>query len=104
MSNINRDNDTQAAINLMKYNMQFQNDPLVGIFWYSVYNDELFGVVSSPSEDTHWWSSTQFNAVIRIDKRLHQDIWKKYHFKGKDDRFKGNYMYVPRGRVSERWI
>lgn len=54
MNNINRDDSTQAAIELMKYNMQFQNDPLVGIFWYDVHKDELFGVVSSVAYDNHW--------------------------------------------------
>jgi len=30
-----RDDYTKAAIELMKFNEQFQDDPLVGIFWYS---------------------------------------------------------------------
>ena len=96
-----RDDDTKAAIELMKFNEQFQDDPLIGIFWYSVHDDELFGVTSSMAEDNAWRPSQQFKAIIRTDKRLHQDIWKKQHFKGKDGRFKGNYMYVPRGRVFE---
>lgn len=94
-----RTDETKAAIELMKYNMQFQNDPLVGIFWYSVHANELFGVTSSLAESNKWYISSQFNAEIRTDIRLHQDVWKKQFFKGKDSRFRGNYMYVPRGRV-----
>lgn len=96
-----RTDETKAAIELMKFNMQFQNDPLVGIFWYSVHGDELFGVTSSIAESNKWYVSSQFNAEIRTDIRLHQDVWKKQFFKGKDSRFRGNYMYVPRGRVFE---
>lgn len=96
-----RDDDTKACIELMKFNEQFQDDPEVGIFWYSVHDNELFGVNSMYADETEWRPSQQFKAVIRTSRKLHQDVWKKEYFKGKDSRFKGNYMYVPRGRVFE---
>ena len=95
-----RDNNTKAAIELMKEDAQYQDEPLVGIFWYSVTDNELFGVVNSPAMDLDWRTSQQFQATIRTDRRLHQDVWKKNHFK-KIPKFEHNYMYTPRGRVFE---
>lgn len=76
-----RDNNTKAAIELMKEDEQYQDEPLVGIFWYSATDNELFGVVNSPAMDLDWRTSQQFQATIRTDRRLHQDVWKKNHFK-----------------------
>jgi Txe/YoeB family toxin of Txe-Axe toxin-antitoxin module len=75
--------------------------PKVGIFWYSVGRDELFGVVSHPVDDY-----SKANAVDgRITcSELHEDIWKKEFYK---QRYKGDgtglfvgpYQDKPRGRV-----
>lgn len=95
-----RSNSTKAAIELMKEDLNYQDEPLVGIFWYSVTRNELFGVVNSPAIDLDWRTSPQFHCDIRTDRRLHQDIWKKNHFK-KVPGFENDYVYTPRGRVFE---
>lgn len=96
----NRDDNTQNAINLMIEDMDYQDEPLVGIFWYSVQDNELFGVVNSPAMDLAWRTSGSFKADIKTDRRLHQDVWKKHHYRN-EPRFAHNYMYTPRGRVFE---
>lgn len=96
-----RDNNTKAAIELMKFNEQFQNDPRVGIFWYDVAKNELFGVRMTHADDTKWYHSSQFNTDVRTEKDLHQNVWKKEFYRGKDKRFKGDHTLVPRGRVFE---
>ena len=94
-----RNNEEQAAIDVMRYNMQFQDDPLLGIFWYDKNADELFGVYSSPAEDAMWYDSPTFGKRIRTDRRLHENVWKRNYFKGKDRRFRGDYTLIPCGRV-----
>lgn len=95
-----RDHATQDAINLMIEDMDYQDEPLVGIFWYSVSDNELFGVTNSPALDLAWRMSPQFGTEIKTDRRLHQKIWKNHHFNN-EPRFAHNYMYTPRGRVFE---
>lgn len=96
-----RDDNTKAAIELMRFNEQFSDEALLGTFWYSVHGDELFGVVSSFANDLDWYYSDQWKTYVKTDKRLHKDIWRKEHYKGKDKRFSGDHTYVPRGRVFE---
>lgn len=85
----------------MENNKQYQDDAMLGIFWYDKYEQELFGVVSSMAEDSYWYDSPQFNKKIRTDRRLYEKIWKKNYHRGKDKRFFGDYTQVPRGRVFE---
>lgn len=96
--NFRTDAETDLMINAMYDSMDSQEDPQVGIFWYDVVNDELFGVVSEPAEDAKEYIS-EFGSHTRTGKRLHKDIWKKEYFKGKDKRFQGDYTKIPRGRV-----
>lgn len=98
---LNRSDETMAAIEVMAENEKYQNDPMVGIFWYDVDKDELFGVRSTFAEDMNWYYSNQFKSDVKTDKRLHKDIWKKEFFRGKDKRFHGDHTLVPRGRVFE---
>ena len=97
----NRDNETRAAIDVMRDNEQYQDDPEVGIFWYDPKNNELFGVTKALVSDVGWYHSNQWNSDVRTDKRLHKNIWQKGYFKGKDKRFFGDHTLVPRGRVFE---
>ena len=83
-----RTSDTKAAIELMRFNEQFQDEPRVGIFWYDTLKDDLFGVRTTHAEDANWYHSSQFNTVVRTEKDLHQNVWKKEFYRGKDKRFK----------------
>ena len=94
--------EREIAINAMKDNFDFQDDPQVGIFWYDAENDELFGI------DRAMVSDLKFNANgIKASKILHKTLWQKEKnralSKGKDPGlFKGDYTQTPRGRVWER--
>ena len=96
-----RDNNTKAAIEVMRFNEQFQDEPRVGIFWYDVNKNELFGVRQTHADEAKWYHSGQFNTDIRTERDLHKDVWKKEFYRGRDKRFNGDHTLVPRGRVFE---
>ena len=96
-----RDNNTCAAIEVMRFNEQFQDEPRVAIFWYDTNKDELFGVRMTHASDAKWYESSQFNAIVKTEKDLHKNVWNKEKHRGKDKRFKGDHTLVPRGRVFE---
>jgi Txe/YoeB family toxin of Txe-Axe toxin-antitoxin module len=75
--------------------------PKVGIFWYSVGKDELFGVVSHPVDD---YSKANASDGRITCSELHEDVWKKEFNKQKykgngSGLFVGPYQDKPRGRV-----
>ncbi len=80
------------------------NAPKVGIFWYSIGRDELFGVVSHPVDD---YSRANASDGRITCSELHEDVWKKEFYK---QRYKGDgtglfigpYQDRPRGRVFYR--
>lgn len=75
--------------------------PKVGIFWYSIGRDELFGVVSHPVDD---YSKANASEGRITCSELHEDVWKKEYYR---QRYKGDgtglfigaYQDKPRGRV-----
>jgi hypothetical protein len=76
-------------------------DPKVGIFWYNVGRDELFGVISHPLND---YSRANASDGRITCSELHEDIWKKeFHkqrYKGDNSGpFIGAYQDKPRGRI-----
>ena len=86
---------------LMLDNIELENEPSLGIFWYDVYNTELFGVSSTLAQDVPFQESSLFNKPVKTTRRLHYQIWNKEKNKGKDKRFQGDYTKVPRGRIFE---
>lgn len=90
-----------AAKDLMKSNMNKQDDAYVGCFWYDPKKKDLYGVVQSRAEDTPFYKSSQWDKEIRTGNALHQNVWKKESMRGKDKRFSGDYKQKPRGRVFE---
>ena len=75
--------------------------PKVGIFWYSVGRDELFGVVSHPVDDYSRANASEGRITC---SELHEDIWKKEYYRqrykgGGSGLFIGAYQDKPRGRV-----
>ncbi len=90
-----------AFRDVMAYNNEFQDDPEVGLFWYDIENDDLFGVYSILADDAIYYHSDYFHSNTRTCKPLHYSIWQKEYNKGKDDRFQQEYTSVPRGRVFE---
>lgn len=93
--------EKNAAMQVMIDNEKYQKDPYVGIFWYDVKNNELFGVRSTLAQEARWYNSPQFNTIVRTETRLHKQVWEKEFFRKKDPRFQGDYTKVPRGRIFE---
>lgn len=85
----------------MKESNKYQDDAMVGLFWYDVENDELFGVNSVIASDINFYDSEFFKAPTKSISKLHYAVWQKECNKGKDKRFQAVYTTVPRGRVFE---
>lgn len=95
----------ESVIEAMKNNMEYssQEHSQIGIFWYDVLTDSLFGVNKVDSEDIDFVHTS--DGDIKYYKKLHKDIWKKEFYKEEKKRpkrrlFIGDYTLVPRGRVS----
>lgn len=85
---------------VMSANLENQDSPRVGIFWYDSRNDDLFGVVSSQV------SEARVSDGLATVNTLHKDYWKKQYNKlkfkneGKEVYpFVEGYQDTPRGRV-----
>jgi len=88
------------AMNVMANNLYNQDSPRIGIFWYDVRNDDLFGVVSSQV------SEAKISDGLASIYTLHKDYWKKQYNKLKFRNngievypFIGGYQDTPRGRI-----
>lgn len=85
---------------LMAQNNEYQDDAMVGIFWYDPKDDDLFGVYAIDVNDVNFYKSDTFNCKVRTCKQLHYAMWQKECNKGRDKRFQTmDYTKYPRGRV-----
>ena len=98
---LREDNDTNTAMEVMLHNSKLPQESYVGLFWYDPDKQEVYGTVAVPASETSWYESSDLGGVVRTCRQLHQNVWKKEHFRGKDDRFNGDYTKKPRGRVFE---
>jgi len=90
--------EQEESIKIMAENLEIQNEPKVGIFWYDPREDELFGVVPEILDKS---KKTIRPNTISI---LHKDYWKKEHHKRKAKnkplgQFAGDFKDTPRGRI-----
>ena len=91
----------QNAIDVMKANMDTQDNPKVGIFWYQPYGNQLFGVVAVDKDSI---VRPNVGGGLISCYELHKDVWKKEFRKQKYKNdgvgpFVGDYKDKPRGRV-----
>lgn len=93
------DSMINAFRGIMQENIQYQDDPYVGIFWYDRNKRELFGVYFTLAEDTQFSDISLFDQNARTCRQLHYNIWDKNKRKDKDSRFRADYTRVPRGRI-----
>lgn len=89
------------AMNLMASNRGKGDEPKVGIFWYNIAKQQLFGVVSHKCSD---YQKPNAGGGLITCSEMHEDIWKKEFYKQKFHNkgvgpYKGEYQYKPRGRV-----
>ena len=92
--------ENNIVMAVMSQNLNNQEAPRIGIFWYDVRNDDLFGIVSSHA------SEARVSIGYANINTLHRDYWKKqynklkYKNEGKEVYpYIGDYKDTPRGRV-----
>jgi len=95
------DEQYKEAMEVMAANRGKGNEPKVGIFWYNVARNELFGVVSHKRSD---YLRPNAGGGLITCSEMHEDVWKKEFHKqkyhgGNVGPFKGAYQDKPRGRV-----
>lgn len=98
MNNINKTSEEEHN-KLLDEMQQYREPIIVGIFWYNFLDEELLYPEGKPANEIGWPKFTTYS-------RLHQDIWKKLHFKAiakKDVNCvaykEKNYTKIPRGRI-----
>jgi hypothetical protein len=94
------DTERNDVMQTMRDNMNFQDEPKLGIFWYDEKNDELFGVTKIEAMDVPFPENKDQKTV----RSLHRDWWKKQEMKVKAGRernpvFLREYTQIPRGRL-----
>ena len=90
----------ENAMEVMRKNRGNGNEPKVGIFWYNVALNELFGVTSHKRSD---YTKANAGGGLITCSEMHEDVWKKEFNKQKYHNLKGPYIGAyqdkPRGRV-----
>lgn len=90
----------ENAMEVMRKNRGNGNEPKVGIFWYNVALNELFGVISHKRSD---YTKANAGGGLITCSEMHEDVWKKEFNKQKYHNLKGPYIGAyqdkPRGRV-----
>ena len=95
------EDEYRSVLAQMAANRGKGDTPKVGIFWYSIGRNELFGLVSHPVDD---YSKANASDGRITCSELHEDVWKKEFYKQKykgdgTGLFVGPYQDKPRGRV-----
>ena len=89
----------QGMMDSMDANLDSQDEPKVGIFWYSPRINDVFGVVAVDAKER---AKIENRAEVSC-KELHKYVWKKnynyYKNHGGNILYQGDYKYTPRGRV-----
>jgi hypothetical protein len=91
----------QEAMRVMAANRGKGDEPKVGIFWYNITQEELFGVVAHKHTD---YAKPNARGGLITSSEMPEDVWKKEFHKQKYKKngvgpFKGEYQWKPRGRV-----
>jgi len=89
------DDLAERTMETMAQNLETQNNPKIGIFWYSPVNKSLFGVIAIDKDS---YSKPNAGGGLITCKELHEDVWKRNQ---QNDRsfYVGDYRQTPRGSV-----
>lgn len=95
------EHDIQNMMDVMRANMDTQNNPKVGIFWYQMVGKRLFGVIAVDKDSI---KRPNVGGGLITCNELHKDVWKKkYHQQkyknGGKGPYVGDYKDHARGRV-----
>jgi len=95
------DTEAQQTLEAMAANLQNQDAPKVGIFWYQEQGERLFGVVAVNKDS---FAKPNVGGGLITCTELHKDVWKKrFHEQkyklGGVGPYTGDYKDHCRGRV-----
>lgn len=95
------DENIKNMMDVMRANMDTQNNPKVGIFWYQMVGKRLFGVIAVDKDSI---KRPNVGGGLITCNELHKDVWKKkYHQQkyknGGQGPYVGDYKDHARGRV-----
>ena len=93
--------DNYLRDNMMDVMSEFLNDePQVGIFWYNIQKNELFGVLK---DDAYKYQNKRGVGTLG---KLHRSYWQKQHIRAVQRKNinspfykESNYTLIPRGRI-----
>lgn len=91
----------QNTMDMMAPNLETQDNPKVGIFWYDVMTKSLFGVVAV---DKNSFEKPNVGGGLISCYELHKAVWEKgfnkqkFKYNGVGS-FVGDYKDTPRGRI-----
>jgi len=78
--------------------------PCVGIFWYDLSDNTLFGVRKKEVTPKMAEEAAEKGLPFINYPHLHRQVWAKEFFKAQashaETKFKGDYTIIPRGRVT----
>ena len=95
------EDEAKATMDAMAANLDKQDDPKVGIFWYQVQGERLFGVVAVNKDS---FAKPNAGGGLITCTELHKDVWKKkfheqkYKLGGKGP-YTGDYKDHERGCI-----
>lgn len=93
------DDKYKEMLDAMSANLDGQDNPKVGIFWYSPMINDVFGVVAV---DAAKQALVDKGNMVSCTE-LHKYVWSKqynyYKYHGGSKLFVGDYKYTPRGRI-----
>lgn len=95
------DEHMKNAMDVMSSNLETQDNPKVGIFWYDIRTKSLFGVVAVDKDS---FAKPNVGGGLISCYELHKTVWKKGFNKQKFKNngigpFVGDYKDTPRGRI-----
>lgn len=95
------DSDIKNMMDVMRANMDNQNNPKVGIFWYQMVGKRLFGVIAVDKDSI---KKPNVGGGLITCNELHKDVWKKKYHQQKyknngQGPYIGDYKDHARGRV-----
>lgn len=95
------DSDIKNMMDVMRANMDKQNNPKVGIFWYQMVGKRLFGIIAVDKDSI---KKPNVGGGLITCNELHKDVWKKKYHQQKyknngQGPYIGDYKDHARGRV-----
>lgn len=95
------DEDIKNMMEVMRANMETQDNPKVGIFWYQMVGKRLFGVIAVDKDSI---KKPNVGGGLITCNELHKDVWKKKYHQQKyknngQGPYVGDYKDHARGRV-----